>query len=210
MLGYKILFSDSIKISIDISDSTDIIEAVSNNDRFPGDNQFASDAKEILENEFGFIIVPDKAGNLFDISSDGESISIYFNTIFDFINSSKIAKEYGFSNVFKDEKVGIFCAIELRISNHMLDASRDTSMKLETPDEYAERQASYTAKRDSKVKYISDKQPSIVINKRTLYIDYQEGLDILRNELAQHIRRWSITIHSKREEGVWEGKVSLE
>lgn len=201
---YAIVGHYKIVINIDVSNAVNIIHANYELDRYPGDAKFARDAKYILEG-YNFIVVPDNKGRLVDIHDSDWGISVYFNCIYDLANISDFDELIKLAPQFKDQKVGIGCAVEIRISNHFLTAGRGSN-----EDKYARNQVNHTLQSYPSVDYHIDNQYQINLDKHTLAMQYSSGLNQLRNELNTFVRRCANAVSRAREEGRWNGSLTLK
>lgn len=121
----EFFLKDSIEIDIDIYPDDEVEAAKEHKykfDHFPDVDNFRKELSELLSKKYRFkIMTEDIDGHMQKgwISNRNNSISVYFNTIYDLMNGKQIAKESGINFDKIRESANVLCFIHIRISDHI-------------------------------------------------------------------------------------------
>lgn len=182
---YVIIYKD--KIVIDIEPNEPIAAATGKVfERRPAPEVYRDNVRNILENEFNFEVLPDTNGERGHISESDDGISLYFDIVFEINNKDIIdmAKEAGLCS--QDEKIGIFCIVVLRISDHSL-----TQGIAGNPTEFVRRETKHSQKlHPEAIAPFEDNQEELELDRQRIAQYYSEGLDDLRDLLKEREREW--------------------
>lgn len=186
-------FTDDLVLHLDVV-FPDFVEASSNT--YPGPEDFRKDVLDILENEYNFTVIEDiyrgkkQKGYC---SNRAGSLSIYFDTYFDFKDADDPISRLGLNPSVVLPNARIYCFIHIRFSDHTLHDAGD-------PDHIAfitKNREKYMAKDPNVVGYIEEGE--VELDEHLIYRSYKEGLEDLRAALDSKILYWlrSVKIHNK-------------
>ena len=183
-----VIFDDRIVIDIEVDVPYSIIASTNQTIvKFPGVDQFKQDALDILENEYKFIVIEDiHDGKLQKgyVSNRDDSISVYFDTYFDFSNAQDVLKRMNVGSVNIPEKGQIYCFIHLRFSDHALSDDGDSLHR----KFIAENADKYTRNNPNITHVI--KEDNIYLREEEVQLYYDEALEDLRDQLDSRILYW--------------------
>ena len=212
--GYPVLFTDKLILTVTMPVGTILDDSIVASrhhsltdpfDWFPGHKKFLNDVADILENEYGFLIVEDTKGNKRgEISINQERVSVYFNVIYDISKSSVIADKLKESDPLDSVSGYIGCGIELRLSDHNLTAGSSGNF-----DRYAKQQTDFIKKKNAnKVDYTFDTQQQVELDDQLIQQFYNKGLQDIRDRLDRLILKWAKKIKELRDKGKFSGSIS--
>lgn len=185
----NILFEDKITLNLDlVVDEKGHLEITSATQNFPGVEQFRKDIVEMLENEYKFEVIEDEYDGKKQkgySSNRKDSISLYFDTYFDFANAHEVVKKAipGLADQVPEKGV-IRCFIHLRISDHTLNDAGDVSH-----NEFLRENAKKYAFADPNVTHII-REEEFEVKEQELYLTYDEALDDLRADIEGRFLTW--------------------
>lgn len=183
------LFDDTIRINIDINLPRSIFSSIQDVVvRFPGVEQFRVDVLDILENKYKFEVIEEMHDNKMQkgyISNREDSISLYFNTYFDLTNAGDAFKRLGITNFSVPESGKVFCFVQLRFSDHILNDEGDRAHRKFVADNIEK----YTANRPDVTHIVPDQQ-DIEVPENLVYRYYDQALQSLEDDLDLHIIKW--------------------
>ncbi len=186
--SHDVIFDDRIVIDIEIDAPRSII--TSSNQiivKFPGVDQFKQDALDILENEYKFIVIEDIYDGKLQkgyISNKDDSISVYFDTYFDFSNAQHVLRRMNVRSVNVPEKGQVYCFIHMRFSDHVLNDDGDSLHR----KFIAENADKYTRNNPNITHVI--KEDNIYLREEEVQLYYDEALEDLRDQLDSRILYW--------------------
>ena len=184
------LLEDSIIIDIEV-DVADLIEAAANFNtryKFPGVEKFKEDVIDILENEFRFSIVPDSNRNKLvkgHISNRKNSMSLYFNTIYNLADAQPIIDSQGIPNLKAPTSAPyIACFVHFRFSDHRLNPA--THLKNLN---YLKRNDDNVVNQHSEIQ-MTVPEENIVVDRNLLRNYYNKALKSLKIQLSTRVVGW--------------------
>lgn len=198
----KVIFEDVLNIQVEMDlDVFNYIQSAINPDGVYNLEAYREEVADILENEFGFEIMKEtvngklqrgKCTNRPHPSRSGspkpnESISIYFNTFYDLINSDQIAEEFGMSKKVVPHRVN--CSIFLVISDH-----GHSDVGYSDHNEYVREQRNN--RRNENISIDVEILEDNIIISESIYRDYEKGLQEIRESIKAKIREWRIRFYS--------------
>lgn len=180
------LFDDSIVIDIDVTFPMSNVASSTSINKFPGIIQFKEDVLHILEDEYKFEVIEDTYDGKLQkgyITNREDSVSVYFDTFYDLSNADASLRRLGVSQSVP-EPTQIFCFIHIRFSDHTLNDEGDQlhqKFLKENVDKY-------TKDRQDVTHVV--KEENIEIDKKSLYMYYDQALEDLRDALDVRTLYW--------------------
>lgn len=180
--------SDRIIINLDVSIPYAIYSVTQDNSNlFPGVEQFRKDVLAILEDEYHFEVIEDvydgkrQKGHC---SNRQDSVSVYFDTYFDFANARDAIIRSGVTSLTVPEQGKVHCFIHFRFSDHILNDEGDKLHR----DFLRENKNKYAANRPDVTHVI--REEAIDLDETDLTRCYSDALDKLHDALDTRIAYW--------------------
>lgn len=176
-----------IDIEISVKDLIDAASSFTTRYKFPGVDKFKEDVIRILEDEFGFVIIKERyrgKPSKGRISNRKNSVSLYFNTLYDLSNNSTVLSAAKQLNATLPIESAVNCFVHFRFSDHALHDASDAKHL-----NYLKRnREAATEGRNDIVRYIDEE--SILVRPKLLANYYDKALNKLRLRLSSRIDEW--------------------